>query len=114
MMKKVLVAIALIGFVVAASVMYWYAGSQRRAVEVQRQVSAGKRVNFTGPPPLFCRCHSKNPKMRKMHRPFGLNDCALCHGSKDMMKRGGPKPSAAGLRRRIMTTPICLQCHKHW
>lgn len=90
-----------------------FAMNRTQAVKVQKDIAAGRRVRFTGPPPPFCVCHSKSTGMRKMHRSFGLSDCAICHRDSNVMKRDRPKPTAKQLEHTLATTVVCLQCHKH-
>jgi len=61
-------------------------------------------VLFSGPPSLACNeCHSKDPKMVRMHQALEFKDCFLCHGPAS--KRIGDKmtPNAAD--------PLCTRCH---
>ena len=42
--------------------------------------------------PKGCKCHSKNPAMRRMHEIIGFKNCGNCHGkNEDLMK-----PQASG------------------
>ncbi|OGW33288.1 MAG: hypothetical protein A2X59_06695 [Nitrospirae bacterium GWC2_42_7] len=55
---------------------------------------------------LACKeCHSKNPKMLKMHKELEYKDCFTCHG-----------PAAAGPieERKIQraSDPVCSKCHE--
>ena len=112
-MKRLVGAIlALLVLAVFAAAVY-YVISQHRMEEVQRAVASGRRVRFTGPPPPFCVCHSKNAAMRKMHRSFGLADCTLCHHERLMGKQRRTKPSPKDVRHKMRTNAICLQCHEH-
>lgn len=50
-------------------------------------------------------CHSKNPKMVRMHKELGYKDCFKCHGpmsGKPMEERKKQRPSE----------PLCMNCHK--
>lgn len=50
-------------------------------------------------------CHSKNPKMLKMHKELEYKDCFNCHGPKAV------KPIEE--RKKIRKTDIvCSRCHK--
>lgn len=51
-------------------------------------------------------CHSKNPKMRKMHEALGYKDCFTCHGLGQIRK--APEERAA----QIISDPLCIGCHK--
>ncbi|TAN44568.1 MAG: hypothetical protein EPN22_06320 [Nitrospirae bacterium] len=54
-------------------------------------------------PAVACNvCHSKNPKMVKMHKNFtNMSDCFKCHG---MQKQRTPEERS--------TDPLCTGCHK--
>jgi hypothetical protein len=49
-------------------------------------------------------CHSKNPKMVRMHEALEFKGCFQCHGS----GRLKPRPEQ---RRQMMTDPLCVRCH---
>ncbi len=51
-------------------------------------------------------CHSKNPKMRKMHEALGYKDCFKCHGMGQVKK--APDERAA----QMISDPLCINCHK--
>ena len=50
-------------------------------------------------------CHSKNPKMIKMHEELGFKDCFKCHGQGVDKTPEGQKAQMAGDSR-------CVPCHK--
>jgi predicted CXXCH cytochrome family protein len=50
-------------------------------------------------------CHSKNPKMVKMHQELGYKDCFVCHSV-------GGKKSPEEQRIRMASDQICVRCHK--
>jgi hypothetical protein len=50
-------------------------------------------------------CHSKNPKMVRMHEALGFKDCFMCHGP-------GKKKSSAERKEQMSTDPLCNSCHK--
>jgi predicted CXXCH cytochrome family protein len=50
-------------------------------------------------------CHSKNPKMVKMHEALGFKDCFNCHGP-------GKKASSLDQPTRMSSDPLCVGCHK--
>jgi len=113
-MKRLLSAILVLAAAAGLLAGVWYVLNQQRMGRAQRQVATGRRIEFTGPPPPFCVCHSKSPGMRKMHRAFGLGDCGMCHHAENFMRRTKDrKPSRADLKHRRTSNPICLQCHKH-
>lgn len=49
-------------------------------------------------------CHSKNPKMRKMHEALGYKDCFKCHGM-GQVKKGDEQKT------QMKTDPLCIDCH---
>lgn len=50
-------------------------------------------------------CHSKNPKMVKMHKDFEMKDCFKCH-------MPGQKKSPDELKVQMTNDPLCTGCHK--
>lgn len=50
-------------------------------------------------------CHSKNPKMVKMHKELGYKDCFNCHGP------GKEKPPEER-KIRMVSDELCIGCHK--
>ncbi|MBI5634071.1 MAG: hypothetical protein HZA15_11395 [Nitrospirae bacterium] len=50
-------------------------------------------------------CHSKNPKMRKMHEALGYKDCFKCHGM-GQVKKGDEQKT------QMTSDPLCIDCHK--
>ncbi|MGO9953807.1 MAG: hypothetical protein ACLPN1_16560 [Dissulfurispiraceae bacterium] len=50
-------------------------------------------------------CHSKNPKMVKMHEALGFENCFKCHG------RGVDK-TPEGQKAQMISDERCIQCHK--
>jgi hypothetical protein len=57
-------------------------------------------------------CHSKNPKMVKMHEALHGRNCFDCHriGEK-LMGKAVPKDRSAQMA-RWGTDPLCVGCHK--
>jgi len=51
-------------------------------------------------------CHSKNPKMVRMHEELGYKDCFLCHGP--TAKKSGDPPE-----KQMMNDERCVRCHMH-
>jgi len=49
-------------------------------------------------------CHSKNPKMVRMHEALGFKDCFNCHGP--AAKKSGDVPE-----KQMMTDGRCVRCH---
>jgi len=64
-------------------------------------------VNFSpSPASAACTvCHSKNPKMVRMHEALGFRDCFMCHGP-------GKKKSSGERKEQMATDPLCNGCHK--
>lgn len=50
-------------------------------------------------------CHSKNPKMVKMHKELEFKDCLNCHGI-------GDKRSPEDEKRLMASDQRCIRCHK--
>ena len=62
---------------------------------------------MVSPPEAACNeCHSRNPKMRKMHEALGYKDCFKCHGF-GQMKRAAEERAA-----QMYSDPLCIDCHK--
>ena len=49
-------------------------------------------------------CHSKNPKMVRMHEALEYKDCFLCHGPT-------AKKSADPREKQMTTDERCIRCH---
>ncbi len=50
-------------------------------------------------------CHSKNPKMVRMHEELGLKDCFKCHGQ-------GLQKTPEGRKTQMLGDERCISCHK--
>ncbi len=50
-------------------------------------------------------CHSKNPKMVKMHEALGFKDCFRCH------RPGGMDADKGGRKQMMTTDERCIPCH---
>lgn len=50
-------------------------------------------------------CHSKNPKMVKMHEALGFKDCFTCHGP-------GSKRVPGTQKEQMQDDPLCMNCHR--
>jgi hypothetical protein len=50
-------------------------------------------------------CHSKNPKLVRMHQELGYKDCFACHSV-------GLKKSQGEQRMRMVDDQMCIRCHK--
>jgi predicted CXXCH cytochrome family protein len=50
-------------------------------------------------------CHSKDPKMVKMHAALGFKDCFVCHGP-------AAKRIPQDQKTQMDTDPLCSGCHK--
>ena len=49
-------------------------------------------------------CHSKNPKMVKMHQELGYKDCFACHSI-------GRNKSTDEQKVRMKNDQLCVRCH---
>lgn len=49
-------------------------------------------------------CHSKNPKMVRMHAALEYKDCFDCHGP-------AATKSAGGLKKQMVLDDRCTRCH---
>lgn len=65
-------------------------------------------VIFIGTSPIMAfqcnQCHSKNPKMVKMHKELGYKDCFKCHTFKG-------KRNKVELAKQRVTDEKCKGCH---
>jgi predicted CXXCH cytochrome family protein len=50
-------------------------------------------------------CHSKNPKMVRMHQELGYKDCFKCH-------RPGGKKTSEEQKEQMAADPLCIGCHR--
>ncbi len=50
-------------------------------------------------------CHSKNPKMVRMHEELGFKDCFKCHGQ-------GMANTPEGKKSQMTSDLRCTPCHK--
>jgi len=50
-------------------------------------------------------CHSKNPKMVKMHEELGFRDCFKCHGQ-------GLERTQERQKAQMTDDSRCISCHK--
>jgi hypothetical protein len=50
-------------------------------------------------------CHSKNPKMVKMHEELGFKNCFACHGQ-------GMEKTPEGQKAQMIGDARCIPCHK--
>ena len=61
-----------------------------------------------------CRCHSRNPAMKRMHEAIGFRNCGNCHARDENLMSGKPR-SAAGigdrLKNRFKEDRFCVPCH---
>ena len=63
-------------------------------------------ILMASPPAYACNvCHSKNPKMARMHEALGFRDCFICHGP-------GSKRIAQQQSVQMTSDPLCVNCHK--
>lgn len=66
-------------------------------------------MTYLGQTDAFCCnvCHSKNPKMVKMHKELEYKDCFNCHGI-------GQKRSLEDQRKLMVSDQRCIRYHKKW
>ena len=50
-------------------------------------------------------CHSKDPKMVRMHEALEFKDCFVCHGPAAKKSNDEPK-------KQMLTDERCVKCHK--
>ncbi len=50
-------------------------------------------------------CHSKNPKLVKMHEALGFQKCGMCH--QGGMKKRPPEE----VKKQVSEDPLCTGCH---
>ena len=63
---------------------------------------------------MECKCHSKQPAMRRMHERIGITGCGNCHKKEEnlMSKRNEKDSSAdADLAKRKKEDSFCIPCH---
>jgi hypothetical protein len=70
---------------------------------------------WSGARPPNCKCHSKNPDMVKMHKPFGVKDCLVCHRPDTMQMQGkgeeGKRKKMEIARQKKKDEKVCKGCH---
>ncbi len=70
---------------------------------------------WSGARPPNCKCHSKNPDMVKMHKPFGVKDCFVCHkpDTMQMQEKGeeGKRRKMEVARQKKKDEKVCKGCH---
>ncbi|HSB32619.1 MAG TPA: hypothetical protein VLD55_13535 [Candidatus Sulfobium mesophilum] len=49
-------------------------------------------------------CHSKNPRMVRMHEELGFKDCFKCHGQ-------GLQKTPEGRKAQMLGDGRCISCH---
>jgi hypothetical protein len=63
---------------------------------------------------IECRCHSKQPAMKRMHKTIGMTGCGNCHTKdENLMSKRTEKGSTtkANLAKRISEDKFCVPCH---
>lgn len=58
--------------------------------------------------PAGCKCHSKNPKLVKMHSLFSPVDCGNCHKENPMSKKSNKEE----MKSKKYKNKLCTKCHK--
>lgn len=70
---------------------------------------------WSGIRPPNCKCHSKNPKMVTMHKPFGVKDCLVCHQPEtmQMQEKGkeGKRKKLELAKKQKTEEKVCKNCH---
>ncbi len=65
--------------------------------------------------PKECKCHSKNPAMRRMHEVIGFKNCGNCHSKNDNLMKSGAsyqkEDHRKKLEKRIKEDQFCIPCH---
>lgn len=62
-------------------------------------------MSMNASPGFACtECHSKNPKMVRMHEALEYKDCFVCHGP--TAKKTGEAPNV-----RMTRDELCVRCH---
>jgi len=62
-------------------------------------------INAASPAHACTVCHSKNPKMVRMHEALGFKDCFRCH------KPGSMSSAPSGRGQMMATDERCIPCH---
>ncbi|MEI6128301.1 MAG: cytochrome c3 family protein [Pseudomonadota bacterium] len=79
--------------------------------------SAWALQEWSGWRPPGCACHSKNPKMFEMHKPFGVKDCLACHspGAMKMDKSDNDtvvrRKKMEDAQQKKLKDDVCRECH---
>lgn len=63
---------------------------------------------------MECKCHSKQPAMRRMHKLIGMTGCGNCHKKdENLMSKKNEQDSTAkvDLAKRIREDKLCIPCH---
>jgi hypothetical protein len=64
---------------------------------------------------MECKCHSKQPAMRRMHEIIGFSGCQNCHTKRENLMSGDRKTGPerkSDLARRIREDKTCIPCHE--
>ena len=63
---------------------------------------------------MECKCHSKQPTMRRMHEIIGFSGCGNCHAKGENLMSANRKTvpdRKADLAKRIREDKACVPCH---
>jgi hypothetical protein len=59
-----------------------------------------------------CRCHSKQPAMKRMHEIIGFKNCGDCHSkNEDLMSGKSANAAKKDFSQRFKEDRFCLPCH---
>ena len=64
---------------------------------------------------MECKCHSKQPSMKRMHEITGFSRCGDCHSKNENLMSGNRNTSPdrkADLAKRIREDKACIPCHE--
>lgn len=68
-----------------------------------------------GASPRACKCHSKNPAMRRMHEVIGYKNCGNCHSKNENLMKSKSSDQKEDhrkkLEKRIKEDNFCKPCH---
>ncbi len=61
---------------------------------------------------MECKCHSKQPAMRRMHEIIGFSGCGDCHAKGENLMSGNRNPNRkTDLAKRMREDKSCIPCH---
>jgi len=89
--------------------MPWYAGlvyhdDMKLSIAHVLSISMALVLSFSAPAFSCTVCHSKNPKMVRMHEALEYKDCFACH-------MPGSKKTGDELKKQMASDERCVRCH---